>query len=94
MIILDSVGNTLTKIKNHHRLTGKGIVILNTPMYYFMNTIRILEPEVDTLNIVKQDTIESYAIFNLGKMRMEPHPDLSLAENEEREALNRLKEKL
>lgn len=94
LIILDSAGNTLSKLKNYHRHTGKGLVVLNIPMFYFKNNIRLLEPGVDTLKNLKNDILEAYAIFNLGKMRMEPHPHLPFTNPEQGEALNRLKEKL
>ena len=63
-------------------------------MYYFKDTIRILESRVDTLNMFVNSKHKSYAIFNLGQSKMEA--DLSIPlQNQEREELNnRIKDKL
>jgi len=95
LIITDSTGAIETKIKNHNRVFNKPPLLATViPMYYFKDTIRILESRVDTLNMFVNSKHKPYAIFNLGQSKMEA--DLSIPlQNQEREELNyRIKDKL
>jgi hypothetical protein len=77
LIITDSMGAIKTKIKNHNRFFNKPPLLATViPMYYFKDTIRILESRVDTLNTFENSKHKPYAIFNLGQSKMEA--DLSI----------------
>lgn len=77
LIITDSTGAIKTKIKNHNRFFNKPPLLATViPMYYFKDTIRILESRVDTLNTFENSKHKPYAIFNLGQSKMEA--DLSI----------------
>lgn len=69
-IITDSLGIVKTKIKNHNRFESNSLTIA-IPFYYFNDTIRILESRVDTLSILGIENRIPYAIFKLGKEKME-----------------------
>ena len=67
VIITDSLGVPKVKIKNFNRFYNKpGLLITKIPMYYFQDTIRILESRVDTLNTFKNEKHKPYAIFSFG----------------------------
>lgn len=77
LIITDSTGAIKTKIRNYNRVFNKPPLIATViPMYYFNDTIRILESRVDTLNTFVNTRHKPYAIFNLGQSKMEA--DLSI----------------
>jgi hypothetical protein len=69
-IITDSLGTVKTKIKNHNRFQTNSFTTV-IPLYYFNDTIRILESRVDTLSILGKENRIPYAIFNFGKEKME-----------------------
>lgn len=92
LIITDMQGipNIKIKIKNNLKRESKsGLVIGITPLYFFNNKVHFLEFGIDTLSILKDSILEPYAIFNLGKMKMDPDPSIIGTE-----ILERLKQKL
>lgn len=95
IIITDSLGVPIFKIRNFNRFYNKpGLVASVIPMYYFKNKIHILESRVDTLNTFENAKHMPYAVFNLGKAKMESDIKIPLQEPEKGETTNRIKDKL
>ncbi|MFZ0282209.1 MAG: 6-bladed beta-propeller [Bacteroidales bacterium] len=95
IIITDSMGVPQIKIKNHNRFYSKpGLMATKIPMYYFKDTIRILESRVDTLNTFENAKHKPYAIFSFGQVKMEPDIKIPFQNPERDEVTNRIKEKL
>lgn len=95
IIITDSMGVPKVKIKNHNRFYSKpGLMASKIPMYYFKDTIRILESRVDTLNTFENTKHKPYAIFSFGQVKMEPDIKIPFQNPERDEVTNRIKEKL
>jgi hypothetical protein len=95
LIITDSTGVIKTKIKNHNRVFKKPPLLATViPMYYFKDTIRILESRVDTLNLLVNSKHKPYAIFNLGQSKMEADLSIPMQNPEREEFNNRIKDKL
>jgi hypothetical protein len=93
LYITDIKGTPLVKIKNYSRRTSKPAFLFSiTPMYYFNDNIQFMQFGVDTLYTLKKEKLEPYAIFNLGKMKMDPNPTIPLQNMEE--GMDRLKHKL
>lgn len=95
IIITDSLGTPKVKIKNYNRLFNKpGLIASKIPMYYYNDTIRILESRVDTLNTFQNAKHMPYAIFNLEKVKMEADIKIPFQNPEKDEVTNRIKDKL
>jgi hypothetical protein len=92
--IINSQGITLNKIRNtFKRSKSPGMWIDKSPLYSFNKNINLMEFGSDTLLYLKDKIVpEPYAIFNLGKIKMDH--DLSLSETNYKEEFNRLKQKL
>jgi hypothetical protein len=91
LISTDSTGTIKAKFRNHNRFINQPILIFtDIPMYYFKDTVRILESHVDTLNSFINPLYEPYAIFNLGQSKL--NPDIPIAQRSQ--ARGALKDKL
>lgn len=74
--VTDKQGNVLTKIRNYlDRSNERGLTTLFGPMYLFNHEVRFKEYGIDTLYYFKNSKKEPYAIFNQGKLKMDPDPD-------------------
>lgn len=93
LYITDIKGTPLVKIKNYSRRTSEIVFAISiTPMYFFNDNIQFMQFCVDTLYTLKNGKLEPYAIFNLGKMKM--NPDLMIPSQNMDEEADRLKQKL
>lgn len=91
----DTIGNISNRIKKHNLRTGKpGLAVAESPMYLYDNEVRFMEYGTDTLYTLKNGKSESYAVFNLGSMKMDPDPSLPFKNPERDQELNALKQKL
>jgi hypothetical protein len=91
LICTDSNGAIKTKFRNHNRVINEPIAFaMDIPMYYFKDTIRTLESNVDTLNSFVNSLHKPYAIFNLGQSKMV----VDLSPQEREASNNRIKDKL
>lgn len=95
LYLTDLKGTPLVKIKNYSRRTSKPALILSiTPMYFFNDNIQFMQFGVDTLYTLKNEKLEPYAIFNLGKMKMDPDPMIPSQNLGKDDAFDQLKQKL
>jgi hypothetical protein len=95
LYITDFEGTSLNKIRKHLvRKSKSGLSIGVTPMFFFNSKFRFMEYGVDTLYTLKDEKLEQYAIFNLGKMKMNPDPSIPIQNPEKDEMFNKLKQKL
>jgi hypothetical protein len=82
--ITDKHGSNLMKIRNYLIRTSKdGLNTFFGTMYLFNDSVRFREFGRDTLYHFNNSKKEPYAIFNLGKMKMDPDPDYKGASREE-----------
>ena len=72
LIITDFKCKPLFKVKRHFiresNLEGSSIAF-----YYYDNELRFQQFGVDTLYILKKNKLEPFAVFNLGKSKMDPN---------------------
>lgn len=95
LFITDFEGTPLIKIRKYLlRKSKSGLSIGVTPMFFFKSKFRFMEYGVDTLYTLKDEKFEPYAIFNLGKMKMDPDPSIPIQNSEKDEMFNRLKQRL
>lgn len=73
--VTDFQCNPVTKLENFHkRVNVPGPRIGWTPLYSFNEKVHFMEFCADTLFFLKNGSPEPYALFNLGKMKMDPDP--------------------
>jgi len=90
--ITDLHCNPVKKLVNFHkRVNVPGPRIGWTPLYSFNEKVHFMEFCADTLFFLKNGTSEPYALFNLGKMKMDPDPVLT---SDRRADINRLNQQL
>lgn len=91
--ITDKQGKVLTKIENYlRRVSMPGFNIPNSPLYVFNGVPHFLEFGIDTLYYFYKSKKEPYAIFNLGKIKMDPDPIIERSAFEE--TSDRLRQKI
>jgi hypothetical protein len=84
--------NPVSKLVNFHkRINVPGPRIGWTPLYSFNGNVHFMEFCADTLFFLKNGSPEPYALFNLGKMKMDPDPE---ATSDRRADFNRLNQLL
>jgi hypothetical protein len=95
LYISDSIGIPITKIiKYKPRTSNPGLSVPISPLYYYEKNIRFLEFGVDTLNTLKNDKLEPFAIFNLGNLKMDTDPFMPINSPDYKSVLEHLKQKL
>lgn len=95
LYITDNNGRPLIKIRNYNKRTSThGILIGKTPMYFFNDSIRYMQFGNDTLYTMCSGELDPYAIFNLGKMKMDTDPSIPFQNPEREEILSELNQKL
>lgn len=95
IIITDSIGTPKVKITNYNQFVKKpGLIATKIPVYFYQDTIRILESRVDTLNTFYNFKYVPYAIFNFGNTKMEADIAIPLQNPELDEFTERIKDKL
>ena len=94
LIVTDSTGTVKMKIKNYNVYHKSNIIATKIPLYYFKDTIRINESRVDTLNSFVNGKHIPYAIFNLGKYKMDPDQSIPFETSAREELNNRVKDKI
>ncbi len=78
LVIYSNNGTVLKEFKNHQKRRSKqGITFPVYSLYVFNHNLRYKDYGSDSLFTVRGDSLEPYAIFNLGKMKMELDPDYS-----------------
>lgn len=82
---LNAVPNT--KIKRHYIRENLNL-IADVPMYYFNDSVRFKEFMVDTLYTLKNEKLEPYAIFDIGRMEMDPDPIMPAPYSKDIDQLN------
>ncbi|MBW6480878.1 MAG: 6-bladed beta-propeller [Bacteroidales bacterium] len=91
--ITDKEGVVLSKIRNHFkRVSQPGIIVPNSPLYVHDGSPRFLEFGMDTLYYFKNSVMTPYAIFNRGKLKMDP--DLHLTPDTYKEVTDRVRERI
>ena len=95
LIVTDSAGTEILKIKNYNRVYNKPpLIATKIPMYYFNDTIRINESRVDTLNSFINGRHIPYAIFNFGINKMDLDLSISVEPTARGELNNQFMDKL
>lgn len=95
LYITDINGRPLIKIRNYNKRTSRqGILIGKTPMYFFNDSIRYMQFGNDTLYTVCSGDLNPYAIFNLGKMKMDTDPSIPFQSPGREEVLGELNQRL
>lgn len=90
-IVSDINAKPILKLKNYHkRVNGSG-GIWKSPLYVFNDKAHFMEYGSDTIFILKEKLPEPYALINMGGMKMDPDPKLTL---NTRETIDRLNKKL
>lgn len=93
LYITDTNAIPIVKIKDYIKHTREVTFTISvTPMYVFDNNFHFMQFCVDTLFTLKNDILEPYAIFNLGKLKM--NPDVMIATQNLEEEATRFKQKL
>jgi hypothetical protein len=73
--ITDIQGNELIKIENSVKRTKMpGFAVHRSPLYNFDDNIHFMEYGIDTLYFFNSSDKKPYAIFELGKLKMDPDP--------------------
>jgi 6-bladed beta-propeller len=93
LIITDFKFNPLFKVRRHlmreSNLGGSSIAF-----YYHNNELRFQQFGVDTLYILKVNKLEPFAVFNLGKNKMDPNIKFSGSNTEIEEKLREIEKKI
>jgi len=80
----DTNGIPFLKIKNYNIRTSKpGIMIGNIPFYFYRDSIRYKQFGCDTLYTFNGTGLDPYAIFDLGKLKMDPDPMIPMGPESE-----------
>ncbi len=83
-ILSDRKGLILQSIRNSiKRVNQPGIIIGDTPLYSFNNTVHFMEFACDTLHYFRENGKNPYAIFKFGNLKMEPDPLIIQSQKEE-----------
>lgn len=95
LYLTDRTGTSTGKIRNYLKRESKsGLMIGETPFYLYNDTVRFMEFGVDTLSTLRNKDLDPYAIFTLGKMKMDPDPSIPFQNPGRDEILDKLKQKL
>jgi len=90
-IITDRHGITTTSIKNNlKRINQPGLIVLNTPLYSFNNTVHFMEFGIDTLYYFKDTLKKPYGIFFLDDLKMDADPLVTESMLKDKKLLNKL----
>ena len=89
--ITDLQFKPVTKLVNFQKRVNRGARIGWTPLYTFNESAHFMEFCADTLFFLKNGSPEPYALFNLGKIKMDPDP---VPTYDRIEDYNRLNQKL
>lgn len=74
--ITDASGKSTMKFVNFHKRVNRGMLINNSPMYMFNGQEHFIEFGSDTLLYLRGSKPEPYALFDFGKYRMDPDPEV------------------
>jgi hypothetical protein len=77
LYITDKNGVILSKIVNTLKRINRGISVPTSPLYMFSGTPHFMEFGIDTLYTFNGTIRKPYAIFQPGKLRMNPDPLMS-----------------
>lgn len=94
LLITDLQGSLLSKIKNYNKRTSYPVFMIERPMYFYKGLFHYNQFGVDTLYTLEDEELDPYAIFNLGKMKMDPDPAVPFPVVKGDEALRKLNNKL
>jgi hypothetical protein len=93
LIITDFKFNPLFKVRRHlireSNLGGSSIAF-----YYHNNELRFQQFGVDTLYILKMNKLEPFAVFSLGKNKMDPNIKFGRSDTEIEEKLREIEKKI
>ncbi len=78
-------------INFHKRVNVPGAGIAWTPLYTFNKDVHFMEYCADTLFFLNKGTLEPYAVYNFGNLKLEPDPAPS---SDRKEYYDRLNQKL
>ncbi len=93
LYITDTNAIPIVKIKDYLKHTSEVVFVISiTPMYVFDDNIHFMQFCVDTLFTLKNEKLKPYAIFNLGKLKM--NPDVMIPTQKLEEEATRFKQKL
>ncbi len=91
--ITDKEGVVLSKVRNYFkRVSQPGLIVPDSPLYYHDGSPRFLEFGMDTLYYFQNSAMTPYAIFNRGKLKMDP--DLHLTPDTYKEVTDRIRENI
>ncbi len=94
LAISDTLGKIILNFKNHHlRYSASGLMIGEVPLYNFNGITNFKQFGADTMFTVRIDKLEPYAIFNLGKLKMDPDPSIPIKESDRTIKMKELEEK-
>ncbi len=74
--ITDAHGKNMVKFENYHKRVNRGVLINNSPMYMFNGYEHFIEFGSDTLLYLRDSKPEPYALFDFGKYKMDPDPEI------------------
>ncbi len=95
LIVTDTNAKPIASFINYHKRKSKpGITIAKSPFYIFRGQLRFMEYSVDTLYTVVSDRLKPYAIFDLGRFKMNPDPLIPLDESGKNKVLKQLNNKI
>jgi hypothetical protein len=93
LIITDFKCKPLFKVKRHFiresNLEGSSIAF-----YYYDNELRFQQFGVDTLYILKKNKLEPFAVFNLGKSKMDPNVKFGRSNAEIQEKIREIEKEI
>lgn len=78
LYITDFQGNIIQQFKRHF-IRESNLLINNVPLYFLNDKLHFKQYAVDTLYILESGRFEPYAIYNLGKEKMDPNLRLVLS---------------
>jgi hypothetical protein len=90
--VTDIHGKNLRKYKNYHSRKNSVLGIGSSPLYIYNGTAHFMEFGCDTLLFLAGSSQTPYALFNMGKYKMDPDP--LLPPKNMREAMSKFEDKL
>ena len=81
--LTDAHGKNLVKFENFHKRVNRGVLINNSPMYMFNGYEHFIEFGSDTLLYLRESKPEPYALFDFGKLKLDPEQTIQTPNMEE-----------
>ena len=96
LIVTDTNAIPIMKFRNHHKRKSKPGITMATrsPLYLFQGQVRFMEYGADTMFTVQSDNLNPYAIFDLGRFKMNPDPIMPFEASDQEKVEKQLNEKL